>query len=163
MPALGETRHGLDSPAAAFELDRMHPGLQILDRTVDGVPARALIRAEGKVADEQLVRGAASHRASVVQHLGHGHGQGVRVAEDVVAERVADEQHRHLGLREQLRGRVVVRGEHDEPLAFGLPCREVVDGDRHGYATCVAELGAADSPAVASVATSASMARVMCR
>ena len=86
MPALGETGDGLDDPAAALELDGVHAGLQELDGVLDGVRARALVAAEGEIADQQLVRGAARHRASVVEHLGHGHRDGVGIAEDVVGE-----------------------------------------------------------------------------
>ena len=126
-PALGQTRDRLDGPPAALELDGVHACLQVLHSVVDGVAARALICAEGEVADEELTGSAPSHGACVVEHLGHRHGEGVGIAEDVVRQCVADEQDRHLSLGEQPGGRVVVGGEHDEALSFGLPSREILD------------------------------------
>ena len=111
---LGEARDRLDDPATALELDRVHAGLEVLGRVDDRVLAGPLVRPEREVPDEELLRRAAGDRPGVMEHLGHRHRDGVRVAEHVVGEGVADEQHRHLGLGEQPRGRVVVRGEHDE-------------------------------------------------
>ena len=113
-PALRETGNRLDHPAAALELDGVHPCLQVLHRVVDGIPAGALIRPKREITDQQLVGGTARHGAGVVEHLGHRHGEGVGVPEDVVGEGVPDQEHRYLRLREQPRGRVVVCGEHDE-------------------------------------------------
>ncbi len=116
----------------------MHSRLQILDGVVDRIRAGALIGAEREVPDEQLVGGPTSYRTGVVEHLRHGHGERVRVPEDVVSEGVADQEHRHLGFGEQPRGRVVVRGEHDEAPSLCFPRRQVPDGDRHDQATWTA-------------------------
>ena len=157
-PPLRETADRLDHPAAALELDRVHPCLQVLDRVVDGIPAGALIRPKGEVTDQQLVGGTTRHGAGVVEHLGHRHREGVGIPEDVVGDGVPHQEHRYLRLREQPRGRVVVCREHDEPPSRGFPRREVPDGDAHGHATWVVA-----SPAAGWVARSDSIARVRVR
>ena len=60
---------------------------------------------------------AAGDGAGVVEHLVESDGQGVLVAEDDHAERVADEDHVDAGLVEQARGGIVIRGERRDGLA----------------------------------------------
>ena len=50
------------------------------------------------------------------------------VAEQHLAERIADEDERDAGLVEELGGRVVVGGQHRQPLAVGVAPGDVGDG-----------------------------------
>ncbi len=62
------------------------------------------------------------------------------VAEHDLAERIADEQHRDAGLVEELRGRVVVGGQHRDPRAVGVQLGDVDDGQaadgRRSWRSC---------------------------
>src|SRR5919106_29911 len=66
-----------------------------------------------------------------MQHFLHGHRERGLVPQNDLGERVPDEQNGDTRTVEDLGGRKVVRGEHGEAMAFGLPGREVVDGG-HG-------------------------------
>src|ERR1035441_6674463 len=54
---------------------------------------------------------AASYRARVVQHLPHGDGQSVFIAQHHHAERVADQDHVNAGVIQKPRTRIVVGGQ----------------------------------------------------
>ena len=98
----------LDDPApsdAALDLDGLGAGLLeeptgVLERFVDG-----RVGEERHVADDQRPLRAADHGLRVVEHLGHRHADGRLVAEQHLAERIADEQQRDAGLVEELGGR----------------------------------------------------------
>ena len=83
---------------------------------------------ERHVADDQRARRAADDGLGVVDHLGHRHAHRRLVAEDDLAERIADEDQRDPGLVEDLGGRIVVRGQHRQALAVGVHLRDVDDG-----------------------------------
>ena len=115
-----------------FDLDGAGAALlQEAAGVADSLLDAHLVREEGHVADDEGVRHPARDRAGVVEHLLHRDGQGVLVAQDVVADRVADQQHRNPGLVEDLRGGEIVGRKHREPRALGLPRLQVADGDRH--------------------------------
>ena len=89
------------------------------------------------------------HRARVVQHLLHGDGQGVFVAQHHHAQRVADQDHVNAGFVHQPRAGVVVGGEAgDEFLALFLFEKsgsgdlgaEVAGGDTHDVLQCSSRL-----------------------
>ena len=82
----------------------------------------------GMSADDDRVPRAARHGLDVVEHVGHRDRDLVLVAEDHAPDGVADEQQRDAGLVEQARRRVVVRGQHRDPLAVGVDPRDVGDG-----------------------------------
>ena len=144
--ALDEAPGHLDHPAAALQLDGVHAGPQEVGGIADRLGGGLMVRAEGHVADEELVSGTTCHGARVMQHLLHGDRQRGRVPEVVVADAVTDQERRHPGLGEKARDGDVVGGDHDEPFAALLVGAEVVDGDRHrrqatrGWATTLAGL-----------------------
>ncbi len=72
-PPLREPRDRLDDPATALELDGVHARLEVFGGVDDGVLAGPLVRAEGQVPDEELLRRASRDSPGVVEHLGHGH------------------------------------------------------------------------------------------
>ena len=78
--------------------------------------------------DDQGVLRAAHDGLGVVDHLRHRDPHGRLVAEDDLAERIADEEHRDAGLVEELGGRVVVGGQHRDALAVGVQLGDVDDG-----------------------------------
>ncbi len=107
--------------AAALELHGVHPAVrEEAARVADGLGDVGLVREERQVADPE--RGGARPRdgARVVEHVVHRDAQRVVVAEDDHAERVADEDRVDAGRVRGLRGRVVVRRDHDDGLAAGL-------------------------------------------
>jgi hypothetical protein len=117
----------------AFELDRVRTSLfeeppGVADPVLDG----GVIGHERHVAHDQGVRRAAGHRPGVVQHLLHRDRQRRGVPQDVLGQRVADQDDGHAGLVEDLGGGEVVRGEHDESLAALLELPEIPDGEGHG-------------------------------
>ena len=75
-----------------------------------------MIAAEGHVGDDERAADGAANGAGVVQHLVHGDGEGVFVAEDDHGERVADQDEVDAGFIHQARGCVVVRGERGDGL-----------------------------------------------
>ena len=79
-------------------------------------------------ADDQGVLRAAHDGLGVVEHLRHRDPDGRLVAEDDLAERVADEQQRDAGLVEELGRREVVGGQHRDALAVGVQLGDVDDG-----------------------------------
>ena len=89
----------------------------------------AVIAAEGHVGDDERAAHGAAHGAGVVQHLVHGDGEGVFVAEHDHGERVADQDQVDAGLVDQARGGIVVGGERGDGLALALHLSECGHGD----------------------------------
>ena len=119
-----------DDGDAALELHRVRAALlHEPHRRRQRLLGRGLVGAERQVGDDQRVLRAAAHGAHQRQQLVDGHRQRRLVAEDVVGGRVADEQHRDAGLVEDLRGVLVVGGQHREALAALLHRAQVVDAD----------------------------------
>ena len=134
--AFDEPGGNVGDPTAPLELHSVHARLDEVDGIADRVLDRPVVGAEGHVADQQLVRGPTRHRARVVEHLLHRDGKRGGVTEMVVADAVADEEHRHLCFSQQSRDGGVVGGDHHEPLPTLLAGAKVMDGDRHrGHAT----------------------------
>ena len=116
------------APDAALDLDGLDAG--IVDESA-GVAERLLrcrIGQERHVADDEGTPRAAGDGRGVVEHVLHRHAELVLVAEHRPAERVADEQQRDAGLVEELGRRVVVGGQHRDPLAVGVHLADVADG-----------------------------------
>ena len=115
---------------AALELDGLGAALARA-----GAPAFSSAGFDGRVAherhvaDDERAAGAAGHGLHVVEHVRHRDRDLVLVPEDHAPDRVADEQQRDAGLVEQARRRVVVRGEHRDPLAVGVQLGDVDDGE----------------------------------
>ena len=87
---LGEGADQLD--ARAFDLDGFGAGLLDEANGVgEALGDRAVIAAEGHVGDDQRAAHGAAHGAGVVQHLIHGDGEGVFVAQNHHGQRVADQ------------------------------------------------------------------------
>ena len=84
---------------------------------------------------------AADDGLGVVDHLGHRHPDRGLVAEHDLAERIADEQERDAGLVEDLRGRVVVGGQHRDARAVGVQLGDVDDGQAAWGSWCGAHAG----------------------
>ena len=70
--------------------------------------------------DDKRATDGAAHGARVVQHLVHGDGQRVFVAEHDHGEGVADEDEVDAGFVDQAGGGVVVGGERGDGLALAL-------------------------------------------
>ena len=118
------------STRGAFDLDGFGAGF--LDEA-DGVGKAfsdgAVIAAEGHVGDDESAANGAANGAGVVQHLVHGDGEGVVVAEDDHGERVADQQEIDAGFVDEAGAGVVVRGERGDGLALALHFTERGHGD----------------------------------
>jgi hypothetical protein len=95
----------------------------------DAVLDRHLVGQERHVPDDHRPFHAPGDGLRVMQHLLHRDRERVRVAQDVVRDRVADEEDRDAGLVEDPRGGEVVGGEHREAGAPRLPGLQVVDRD----------------------------------
>ncbi len=97
--------------ARAFDLDGFRA--RFLDES-DGVGNAlgngAVIAAERHVGHHQSAAHGATHGARVVQHLVHGNGQRVFMAEHDHGQRVADKNQIDAGLVDEARGCVVVGG-----------------------------------------------------
>jgi len=107
--------HGLDV-ACALDLDR--PGAAVGQQAHcvgHGLFHRDLVGAEGHVGHDQGAAGGRSHRPGVMEHLLHGHGQGVGAAEDDHGQGVADQDHVRAGLFHQPGRWEVVGGDHGQP------------------------------------------------
>jgi hypothetical protein len=102
---------------------------------------RRRVREERHVGHDERPLRAANDGLRVVDHLGHRHADRGLVAEDHLAERVAHEEHRDARFVEQLRRRVVVRGEHRDAGAVGVEARDVVDGGSADGIGCGAHAG----------------------
>ena len=116
--------------ARAFDLDGFSAGFfDKADGVGDALGDRAVIAAEGHVGHHQRATHGAAHGARVVQHLVHGDGERVFVAEDHHGQRVADKDEIDAGLVDQPRGGVVVGGERGDGLALALHLAECGHGD----------------------------------
>ena len=119
--------------AATLKLDAV--GAALLEQAASvghGLLDADLVGHEGHVADDEGVLSAAGDGGTVVDHVLHGDGEGVLVAEHDVAEGVADEDAVDAGLVLELGGGVVVCGQHAELAALGLGLCEGCDGVLHG-------------------------------
>ena len=126
---LDEQAHRLGDARAALQLDGLRAALlEHAAGVAQGVGGAGLVAHERHVGDDVRLAGGADDGLHVVQHLVHGHGDRGVVAEDDVAEAVADEDERDAGLFDEAGGRVVVGGDHDDLLAASLHRLEV--GDR---------------------------------
>ena len=70
-----------------------------------------VIRGERHVGDQEGALHAAAHGARVMQHLLHGDGQSVFVAQHDHAQRIADQHHVDAGFVDQPRAGIVICGE----------------------------------------------------
>ena len=89
----------------------------------------AVIAAEGHICDDQRATDGAADGAGVVEHLVHGDGEGVFMAEDDHGERVADEEQVDSSFVDQAGAGVVVGGERGDGLALALHFGERGHGD----------------------------------
>ena len=101
---------------AAFDLHRMRAGLDEASGVAHRFLDRDVVREIGHVADDERARRAANGGARVVEHVVDGDAERVGIAEDHHAEGVADEDDVGAGGVGDLRARIVVRGEHPDPL-----------------------------------------------
>ena len=113
---------------AALDLDRAgarlaHEPAGVLERLVDRG-----IGQEGHVAHDERALRAPDHGLGVVEHLVDGHAHRRFVAQQHLAQRVADEDHGDARLVHDLGGRVVVGGEHRDSLPVGMHPGDVGDG-----------------------------------
>ena len=90
---------------------------------------RAVIAAEGHVGHDERAANGAADGARVVEHLVDGDGKGVFMAEDDLAERIADQDEIDACLVDKARGGVVVGGERRDGLALALHFAERGHGD----------------------------------
>jgi peptidoglycan/xylan/chitin deacetylase (PgdA/CDA1 family) len=120
--------------ARTLDFDRLGAGL--LDEA-DGVDEafghRAVIAAEGHVGHKEGAANGAADGASVVQHLVHGDGEGVFVAQDHHGQRVAYQDEVDAGFVGEARGGVVVGGESGDGLALALHLSKRGHGDFCGW------------------------------
>ena len=125
------THERLDDPAAAHAaLDLDGPGARLAHEAA-GVLERLLDRGigqEGHVAHDERPLGAPDHGLGVVEHLVDGHAHRRFVAQHHLAQRVTDQDHGHARLVHDLRGGVVVGGEHRDALPVGMHPGDVGDG-----------------------------------
>jgi hypothetical protein len=114
----GEAADEFGARGAAFDLDGLGAGLlDEAEGVAGGVAQGGVVGAVGHVGDEEGAAEAAGDGAGVVEHLVEGDGEGVFVAEDDHAERVADQDHVDAGLVDQARGGIVVCGERGDGMA----------------------------------------------
>ncbi len=114
-----EGPHQLDT--RAFDLDGFSACLlEKTDGVGDAVADRTVIAAEGHVGHHEGTAYTAAHGTRVVQHLVHGHGQRVFVAEHDHGERVPDKNEIDAGLVDETRRRVIVGSESRDGLALAL-------------------------------------------
>ena len=125
MPTSTMRRTAPDDRQAALDLDRRGAGLQQAAGVAHRLLDAHLIGHERHVGHDERARGAAGHRARVVQHVVERDRQRVLVAEHDHAHRVADEQHVDAGAVEKPRHRGVVGGEHGNLLAAPFPLAQV--------------------------------------
>ena len=126
----GEATDEFGAVAAAFDFYGLGAGvLDEAEGVADGVVDGGVVGAVGHVGDEEGAAEGAGNGAGVMEHLVEGDGEGVFVAEDDHAERVADEDHVDAGLVDQARGGIVVRGEGGDGMAGELFLQEGVGGD----------------------------------
>ena len=122
---------GLDDASrsdATLDLDRLGAGVL---QEAAGVLERFLRRGVGQerhVADDHRAPRAAHDGPGVMEHLGHRHADGRLVAEQDLAERIADEDERHVGRIEDPGRRVVVGGQHRDALPVGVAAGDVGNG-----------------------------------
>jgi hypothetical protein len=89
---VGEVMDELGACSSALNLDGLGSGvLDEAEGVADGVVDGGMVGAVGHVGDQEGAVEATGNRSSVVEHLVEGDGEGVFVAEDNHAERVADE------------------------------------------------------------------------
>ena len=121
---------GLGVELAALDLDRVGQAfLEEPDAGGHGLLGGDLVAAERQVRHHQGAPGRPGHGAAQREEFVHRHGQAGFVAEDVVGGGVADQEHLDAGLVENLRGVLVVGGQHREALAVELGLLQVVDAD----------------------------------
>ena len=119
---------GIGDVLAAFEFDGLCAALLEQARGVaEGVFGAALEAAEGHVGDDVRAFRGPDDGLHVVHHLVHRDGDCGVVAEDDVAEAVADEDEGDAGLFGEAGRGVFVGGDHDDLLAALLHRFEVCD------------------------------------
>jgi hypothetical protein len=124
-PRAHDRAGSVDGGATALELDGLAAGL--LDEALsvrDRLLVRALVGAEGHVADQQRVLEAAADGARHHQHLLHADRRGGVVAEDDHRGGVSDQDDVDARLVDDLRRGVVISGDHHDPLAGALHLRD---------------------------------------
>ena len=125
---VGEGADQLD--ARPFDLDGFRAGfLDEADGVGEALGDGGVVAAEGHVGDDEGAADGAANGAGVVQHLVHGDGEGVVVAEDDHGERVADEEEVDAGFVDQARAGVVVGGERGDGFALALHFAKGGHGD----------------------------------
>ena len=94
-------------------------------------------------------RSGPGHRAHVAGHVVDGDVQGVVVTEDVVGQRVTDQEQVDPALVDDAGARFVVGGEHDQRggAITALVAPEARDGDRLAHARPALERAGAPPPA----------------
>jgi hypothetical protein len=114
MPASTTAAIAFRAFGAAFEFHGLHPRfLDEASRRADRVLRRRLVRAEREIADEQSALRASADGAAGRDHLVKRDGDRAVVAEDVRAERVADQHEVRDRIDELARDRVVRRDRDD--------------------------------------------------
>ena len=125
--------HGPDGfgvELAALDLDGVgEPLLEEPHARGHRLLGRDLVAAERQVRHHEGAPGRARDGAAQREQLVHRHRKAGFVAEHVVGGRVTDEQHLDAGLVEDLRGVLVVRGEHGEVLSLELRVAQVMGAD----------------------------------
>ena len=116
--SLHQARDQLHAALAAFDLYGFRSAfLEEADGIADGLGLIDLVAAVGHVRDQQRAANGAADGADMVQHLVDRYRERVFVAENDVGERIAYQHDVDAGFIHQARGRIVVGGETDQPLA----------------------------------------------
>jgi len=114
---------GLDDGRDAFaelvyrtlEFDRLRAAFRHeTSRVADGLLGVELVREERHIADDHGVLDGAGYHRGVVDHLVHGHAEGIVVALNDRTQGIAHENGIYAALIEELRGGVIVRGENGD-------------------------------------------------
>ena len=126
----GEAADQRGARAAALDFDGLRAGIfHEADGVAGGFARGGVVGAVGHVRDEEGVAQAAGNRAGVVQHLVESNGEGIFVAENDHAQRVADQHHVDARLVDQTGGRIVIRGDCGDGMPAKFLLQEEVGGD----------------------------------
>ena len=107
-----------DKMRAALHFDRVRAALfHEPDPGADRLLGGLLIAAKWQIGNDQRLCGPARNGPGEENHLLHRDRERGGEAEDVIARRVANQEHLHAGLIENLCRQGVIRGQHGKVLA----------------------------------------------